>query len=97
MVEFKRNITLTIIMIIFIIIIIIINFTRAATQECLDRHVLQKADGTGSKLYIGRTMDRINIKLRLPADVTCTQCVLQWRYHAGRRSELNLYPSVSVV
>ncbi|XP_070183104.1 uncharacterized protein [Littorina saxatilis] len=59
------------------------NPEKAATHDCLNRHVLQLADGSGSKLYIGTTVGAIHVKLRLPADVTCTQCVLQWRWPVG--------------
>ncbi|KAK7108850.1 hypothetical protein V1264_016512 [Littorina saxatilis] len=59
------------------------NPKKEATQDCLDRHVLQVADGSGSKLLIGTTLGKTDFKLRLPADVTCSQCVLQWRYHTG--------------
>ncbi|KAL8558281.1 hypothetical protein ACOMHN_063975 [Nucella lapillus] len=48
------------------------NPLRAATPECLDCHVLQLADGSGSKLYIGSTVGKIDVRLRLPDDVTCS-------------------------
>ncbi|XP_034237429.1 uncharacterized protein LOC117642903 [Thrips palmi] len=62
-----------------------------ATQECLDRHVLQRAersrDGEAeaheSRLYPGPGNKVFPSKYRLPAGLTCKHCVLQWRYIAG--------------
>ncbi|XP_076438822.1 uncharacterized protein LOC143277804 [Babylonia areolata] len=59
------------------------NPLKAATPECLNRHVLQLDDGSGSKLYIGTKVGKVDVKVRLPDDVTCSQCVLQWRWHTG--------------
>lgn len=57
--------------------------TRPVTDECLDKHVLKKADGTGSRYYPGPGSKEFYAKYRLPRYLTCTQCVLQWRYVAG--------------
>lgn len=68
-----------------------------ATQECLDRHVLQRADrpdrgvegegGEGephaSRYYPGPGNKVFASKYRLPPQFTCKHCVLQWRYIAG--------------
>lgn len=57
------------------------------TQQCLDRHLLQ-LDSDGSTRYMvpdgdyGSVQD-IRLKLRLPEGVTCSACVLQWKYNAG--------------
>merc|ERR1712038_1883019 len=61
---------------------------KAATQECLDKYLLEKADGSGSRIYIKYTGDYrqdVKAKFRLPAGLTCTQCVLQWNYRTGNR------------
>ncbi|KAK7476301.1 hypothetical protein BaRGS_00032494, partial [Batillaria attramentaria] len=62
--------------------------TKEATQECLDRHVLQVVNSAhglpaGDRFYEDtRTMNQ-QVRLQLPDDVTCTQCVLQWTYYTG--------------
>ncbi|XP_045606928.2 uncharacterized protein [Procambarus clarkii] len=58
--------------------------TKIITQECLDQHLLQKADGSGTQEYIHiDEPEWHNTTVTLPKDVVCTQCVLQWHYHAG--------------
>ncbi|XP_060078313.1 uncharacterized protein LOC132557801 [Ylistrum balloti] len=59
------------------------NVKKAATQECLDQHVLQLADGSGTKYYITSAVGHYTMKYKLPAGLTCTQCVLQWKWHVG--------------
>ena len=57
---------------------------RIITHDCLNQNLLVLADGTtrykgplnAKKLYV--------VKARLPAGLTCSQCVLQWKYHAGK-------------
>jgi len=52
------------------------------SQACFNRHVLQLADGSGTKFPAGETgMHRTQV--RLPAGVTCSNCVIQWNYRAG--------------
>ena len=60
------------------------NFHKAITNECLDKHPLKLADGSGTK-YMVKTSRKghFKIDLKLPDDLTCTQCVLQWVYHSG--------------
>jgi len=55
-----------------------------ATQECLDENVLQLADGSGTRFPI-KNFDKTVYAIRvvLPQNVTCRQCVLQWHYNAG--------------
>ncbi|XP_071515351.1 uncharacterized protein [Panulirus ornatus] len=54
-----------------------------ATQDCLDQHPLYLADGSGLKYQVPYYIGIHLIQVRLPPDVTCSQCVLQWRYVAG--------------
>merc|ERR1712168_285217 len=61
------------------------NIHVPATQECLDRHVLQLADGSGTRLPIYTGMFKTKLKLRLPRGVVCEQCVFQWKYNTGNR------------
>ncbi|CAL1532026.1 unnamed protein product [Lymnaea stagnalis] len=55
------------------------------TQECLDEHVLEKADGNGTKYFLndGQSNQFFNVSLRLPDDLSCQQCVIQWKYRTG--------------
>nr|XP_045600858.1 uncharacterized protein LOC123759683 [Procambarus clarkii]XP_045600859.1 uncharacterized protein LOC123759683 [Procambarus clarkii] len=59
------------------------NPARPATDECLNKYILQKSDGTGPRYFPGPGAKKFYAKYRLPRGVTCTQCVLQWRYVAG--------------
>ena len=58
---------------------------RPVAQTCLDKHLLFLTSG-GQKFYpkppeqVGRFY---KIQYNLPADLTCSLCVLQWRYVAG--------------
>jgi len=58
---------------------------RPVAQTCLDKHLLSLTSG-GQKFYpkppeqVGRFY---KIQYNLPADLTCSLCVLQWRYVAG--------------
>ncbi|XP_059162986.1 uncharacterized protein LOC131946310 [Physella acuta] len=55
------------------------------TQECLDKNLLEKADGNGTRYMLldGQSNQFFNVSLRLPADLTCKQCVIQWKYRTG--------------
>jgi hypothetical protein len=64
----------------------------AADDECLDKHVLEVVSGAPSSpmpsdlktRFYPRNGSRIyEIKAKLPADLQCSQCVLQWKYVAG--------------
>ncbi|KAL8602230.1 hypothetical protein ACOMHN_022743 [Nucella lapillus] len=53
------------------------------TQECLDKHLLQLADGSGTRYPIDPHAQAVELKLKLPDGVSCSQCVLQWKWHGG--------------
>ncbi|KAK7476987.1 hypothetical protein BaRGS_00031763, partial [Batillaria attramentaria] len=53
------------------------------TQQCLDQYLLQMADGSGTRYQLGGQTGYVDLKLKLPAGLTCSQCVLQWKYHGG--------------
>lgn len=53
------------------------------TQACFNQHLLQRADGQGSRVNVDRGTGWYNTQFRLPAGVTCHQCTLQWNYRAG--------------
>lgn len=48
------------------------------TQECFDRHVLPIADGSGTKLTVGNEAGFFWARVKLPENVSCDQCVIQW-------------------
>uniref|UniRef100_A0A2H1VW77 SFRICE_001188 n=1 Tax=Spodoptera frugiperda TaxID=7108 RepID=A0A2H1VW77_SPOFR len=51
------------------------------TQECFAHFLLELEDG-GTKYYPKGT-GYYDVNYRLPADVVCDHCVLQWKYTAG--------------
>lgn len=53
------------------------------TQACFNRHLLQRADGGGSRTEVTRT-GWYSMQYRLPAGVRCGRCTLQWNYRAGK-------------
>ncbi len=54
------------------------------TQECLDKHVLPLANGSGTRYYITNFEKQVHTyQVKLPTGVVCDQCVLQWHYHTG--------------
>lgn len=55
------------------------------TQDCFNKHLLQRADGQGSKVIVDKGTGWYKTKYRLPAGVTCRHCSLQWNYRAGNR------------
>merc|ERR1712227_144795 len=66
------------------------NPNKPITQACLDRYPLRLVSAQPAsvkndriKHYLGSKKGMMKLRLQLPAGVTCTQCVLQWRYHAG--------------
>lgn len=54
-----------------------------ATPECLDRNLLTVAGTQETRFKVTSDMRVINVELDLPEGLTCTQCVLQWKYNAG--------------
>ena len=60
------------------------NPKRAVTHECLDKHVLSLADGAGTRHVIGSDVGMYNLKVKLPPGLTCSQCLLQWKWHTGK-------------
>lgn len=54
-----------------------------ATQNCLDLHQLELADGSGFKFNISTDVGLHTMHVKLPTGLTCAHCVLQWRYVTG--------------
>ncbi|GFR75827.1 cell wall integrity and stress response component 4-like [Elysia marginata] len=61
------------------------------TQACLDTHILEREDGEGTKYFLpeGKSNQFFNISLRLPPDLTCERCVIQWKYRTGNTWDKN--------
>ena len=54
-----------------------------ASQACLDRHLLEQVGGAGARYHPGPGNKVFQVRLELPRGLTCSQCVLQWRYVAA--------------
>ena len=69
------------------------DFTRRVTHECLDRYVLPLTGSSGTRFDISHgTSGNYEVDVQLPSDVTCTQCVLQWKYHTGESPHVHRSP-----
>ncbi|XP_033733300.1 mucin-2-like [Pecten maximus] len=55
---------------------------KPITKECL-KYLLPNSNTGETKHQIGKKPGNITIALDLPSNVTCSQCVIQWRYHTG--------------
>ncbi|XP_076823083.1 uncharacterized protein LOC143469315 [Clavelina lepadiformis] len=62
------------------------NVEVPVTHECLNQHLLTYDSGD-TKWYLPEDSEAAKgmhyLRLKLPNDVTCEQCVLQWRYRTG--------------
>ena len=60
---------------------------REVSQECLDQHVLRiLSNGSDTDKYyiqMEKSSSIYSLPLRLPPDLTCDRCVLQWTYTTG--------------
>lgn len=52
-------------------------------QDCLDQNVLVNLETGGTRYYPGEGNKIFEALYKLPDDLTCNQCVFQWRYIAG--------------
>lgn len=59
------------------------NPLRPVSEKCLQQHILKQSDGSGARYYPGAGSRKFYANYRLPAGLTCKQCVLRWRYVAG--------------
>ncbi|XP_067658857.1 uncharacterized protein [Haliotis asinina] len=58
--------------------------TKVVTQACLDQNLLQLKNANGTRYYLQRSQyGKIYLTASLPAGLTCSQCVLQWKWVAG--------------
>ncbi|KAK2167115.1 hypothetical protein LSH36_32g20072 [Paralvinella palmiformis] len=56
--------------------------TKPATQDCLNGHLLSLEDGS-TKFYYGAKTGFYHMRVRLPGNVVCSQCVFQWKWTTG--------------
>jgi hypothetical protein len=69
---------------------------KKVAHECFDKNLLEVlnnekqetnplgTDNRSFKYFVPNTRnDNYTVELKLPDGVTCKQCVMQWRYHAG--------------
>ncbi|XP_047032400.1 uncharacterized protein LOC124639190 [Helicoverpa zea] len=52
------------------------------TQECFDQILLELEDG-GTKYYPKEGSGTYEVNYRIPSNIVCEHCVLQWKYTAG--------------
>ncbi|XP_071164894.1 uncharacterized protein [Mytilus edulis] len=58
--------------------------TKAVTQECLDQYILSDVQTGGTKFYFNyQTGGKFTVTVSLPKGLTCSHCVIQWRYRTG--------------
>lgn len=55
---------------------------KEVDQGCLDQHLLRSKNGS-IRYYPGPGNKIFEAFYKLPDDLTCAQCVFQWRYVAG--------------
>ena len=53
------------------------------TQDCFDQYPLMMADGTDKVGPVDQEPAWYDMYVRLPSDVTCEFCVIQWTYTGG--------------
>jgi len=56
---------------------------KPASQMCLDKHILKQQNLNGPRYFPNPGNKVIEMHYQLPKDLTCRQCVFQWRYVAG--------------
>jgi len=60
------------------------NPNKVATPQCFNRYLLQRADGSSPRFNVPETYDgHFAEDFKLPAGLSCTQCIIQWRYVTG--------------
>lgn len=64
------------------------DFTKRVTQECLDKYLLEQTTG-GARYTLDEGRGIKTVTLKLPKDLTCSQCVLQWKWNTGRLNTTN--------
>ena len=52
------------------------------TEECLNNNLLELTTG-GTQYQLSGGLGVFPVNLMLPEDLTCSQCVLQWKWKTG--------------
>lgn len=63
---------------------------KRATQECLDKYLLRQLDGS-TRVVVPEGLGIVSIQLKLPQDLTCSQCVFQWKWNTGKYNYKYMY------
>ena len=63
------------------------------SQSCLDKHLLELADGSGTRFYLPEPyrVGEYSVDLQLPPGLSCNKCLLQWKWNVGQWSEWFLF------
>jgi len=62
------------------------NLKKDPSQDCFDQYLLPLADGSGTRYPIPENFGYTGvaeIKLKLPKNLSCSQCILQWHYNTA--------------
>lgn len=62
-----------------------------ATQTCLNKTLLTVKESNNVKYKIPRDLQTARLNLKLPSDLVCSHCVLQWKYVTGNSWVMNIY------
>lgn len=62
---------------------------KAVTQQCLDQHLLATTGGE-TRIRIPHVARKFRMQFKLPAGLTCSQCVLQWKWNTGEYFPFNM-------
>ena len=57
--------------------------SQTLTQECFDNNLLWIQESWGFRYYVGSRGGIYDLHVRLPADISCSKCVLQWKFSTG--------------
>jgi len=59
-------------------------------EACFNQHLLRQPNGQ-TKWQLPTGTRQFSLNLVLPRDLTCSQCVLQWKWTTGEFVSLNLF------
>ncbi|KAK3084413.1 hypothetical protein FSP39_013210 [Pinctada imbricata] len=59
------------------------NTSKPITEDCLNKLPLRIGNGSFRYREGGRGARMHKIQVKLPVDITCSQCVLRWKYITG--------------
>ena len=76
------------------------NPTKAPPAECFSQHPLKLANGETfyflePQLKMPGAEERVELKLKLPDELQCWQCIIQWTYVAGMLLQHSFFRYIS--